>query len=123
MKQNIDIKKKAQSQNMQDKYSACESIQCRMTSISAIMSAGRGTQHLGRDGPPGRARSPGIIFREGLHPVTFTRTKAKVYMITTALCRRMNRRVVPEIVEGRSMNINILIKTKIQLFTTFNFLS
>ena len=98
MKQNIDIEKKAQSQNVQSKHSAPHLIKCRMTAISAILPTGRGIQQLGRDGPPGRARSPGINFRKELQPINSP---------------------VPELVEG--MNINILIKPKIQLFTTFNF--
>ena len=96
-------------------------IKCRITVISAILPTGSVTQHLGRDGPPGRARSPGTISRKGLHPVPFTNTMAKVEMTTTALCRTVNLRVVPELVEGRSININYLIYTKIQLFTNINY--
>ena len=98
MKQNIDIEKKAQSTIGQDKHTACDFIQSRMISISDVLPTGRGIQQLGRDGPPGRARSPGINFRKELQPINSP---------------------VPELVEG--MNINILIKPKIQLFTTFNF--
>ena len=69
---------------------------CKITAISAILPAGRGTEQLGRDGPPGRARSPGIIFRKGQH-------------------------TVPSAQFNTEMNINILIKPKIQLFTNINF--
>ena len=98
MEQKIYIEKKAQSQNGQYIEDAPNLIKCRMTSISAFLPTGRGIQQLGRDGPPGRARSPGINFRKELQPINSP---------------------VPELVEG--MNINILIKPKIQLFTTFNF--
>ena len=94
MKQNIDIEKEIQSQNEQGKLSAFEFINCRMILISAILPAGKGTQHLGRDGPPGRARSPGINFRKELHALLF----------------------------NTKMIINYLIKPKIQLFTNINFL-
>lgn len=97
MKQNIDIEEKAQSQNMQDKHLPCDFLNCRISLISAILPTGKGTQHLGRDGPPGRARSPGIHFREG-------------------------QQCVPSSLFNTEMNSYKLIQTKIQLFTNINYL-
>ena len=88
------IEAQAPSQNMQDKFAACEPIQCRITIISAILPAGRRTEQLGRDGPPGRARSPGRNFREELHSLLY----------------------------NTKMIINYFIKTKIQFITNFYYL-
>jgi hypothetical protein len=79
-------------------------IRCRINAISVILPTGKGTQHLGRDGPPGRARSPGSNFLYRMHPVSS---------------------LLSEQVEEKSiikMNINILIQTKIQFITNINYL-
>lgn len=104
MNQNIDIETKAQSQNGQGFKEAFAGmnqlidrlpsnlILRRFTAGSPALLIGRERRHLGRDGPPGRARSPGISFRTELHSV-------------------------PSQLFNTTMKLNILIQTKIQIFT------
>lgn len=71
MKKDIDIKTKQFNQICQDSGDVPSGLFNQMFSLILFdLHLGRGSQHLGRDGPPGRARSPGIYSRKELHPVS-----------------------------------------------------
>ncbi|HEY3372281.1 MAG TPA: hypothetical protein VGK10_15605 [Prolixibacteraceae bacterium] len=70
--------------------------QLRHPFIAGVMKKGRGGRHLGRDGPPGRARSPGIHFKKEVLLESLSPLNTKI-------------------------NINILIKLKFNYLQTLNF--
>lgn len=93
MKQNIDFKTKQQrsiGQGIGDVPSRL--LNCWFTPFFSELHVDRDSQQLGRDGPPGRARSPGISWLKDLHPIS--------------------------LLWNTTITINHLIHTKIQSFIT-----
>lgn len=69
MTQDIDIKTKQQSQTGQGIADVPFGLFYYTLTFSELHLE-RDSQHLGRDGPPGRARSPGCYSRKELHLVS-----------------------------------------------------